>query len=205
MKECNQAYYIRILNNFIKGGALLEKVYKTERLILKLLDETYAGLVLDYYLRNKMFLEEWEPIKSEEFYTFEYQEKQLASELTSIKNGSSFRIWIFKKDDDSRVIGSIGFNNIIRGAFLSCHLGYKLDKDELNKGYVTEAIRKGIDIVFNELSLHRIEANIMPKNVRSLRVAHKLGFYNEGLAYKYLNINGKWEDHIHMVLLNDNL
>ena len=86
---------------------------------------------------------------------------------------------------------------------ISCHLGYKLDKDEVNKGYVTEAIQKGIDIMFNELKLHRIEANIMPKNKCSLRVVEKLGFYNEGLAYKYLKINGKWEDHIHMVLLND--
>lgn len=59
--------------------------------------------------------------------------------------------------------------------------------------------------MFNDFGIHRIEANIMPKNKRSLRVVEKLGFYNEGIANKYLNINGKWEDHIHMVLLNDNL
>lgn len=59
--------------------------------------------------------------------------------------------------------------------------------------------------MFHEFKLHRIEANIMPKNKRSLRAAPKSGFYNEGLAYNYLKINGKWEDHIHMVLLNDNL
>jgi len=57
--------------------------------------------------------------------------------------------------------------------------------------------------MFNEFGLHRIEANIMPKNKRSLRVAPKLGFVNEGTASQYLKINGKWEDHIHMVLLND--
>ena len=74
------------------------------------------------------------------------------------------RLWIFKKGDMSRVIGTVAFNNIIRGAFLSCHLGYKLDKDEINKGYATEAIRKGIDIIFNYYGLHRIEANIMPRN-----------------------------------------
>ena len=181
----------------------MERVYKTERLVLKVLDKTYSELVLDYYLRNKTFLEEWEPLKDENFYTISYQEKQLDKELVNIKNGNSFRLWIFKKDDDRRIIGSVGFNNIIRGAFLSCHLGYKLDKDEINNGYITEAIQKGIHIIFNEFGLHRIEANIMPKNLCSLRVVEKLGFYNEGLAYKYLNINGKWEDHIHMVLLNN--
>lgn len=181
----------------------MRSIYETKRLLLKVLDKTYADLVLDYYLRNRAFLEEWEPLKGEEFYTKEHHEKQLENELVNIENGNTFRIWIFKKNDDKRTIGSIGFNNIVRGAFLSCHLGYKLDKDELINGYATEAIEKGIDIMFTEFGLHRVEANIMPKNKQSLRVVEKLGFYNEGLAYKYLKINGKWEDHIHMVLLND--
>jgi len=181
----------------------MKQVYETQRLLLKVLDKSSAELVVDYYLRNKLFLEEWESEKSEEFYTKQYQEEQLDNELSNIENKSSFSLWVFKKEDDNRIIGSIGFNNIVRGAFLSCHLGYKLDKDEINNGYMTEAIQKGIDIMFNEFGLHRIEANIMPKNKRSLIVVKKLGFYNEGLAFKYLKINGKWEDHIHMVLLND--
>lgn len=181
----------------------MQKSYQTERLVLKVLDKSYTESVIDYYLRNESFLEEWEPVKCKEFYTKQYQEKQLAEELSNIENNRSFRLWVFKRENESRIIGSVGFNNIVRGAFLSCYLGYKSDKDEINKGYITEAIQKGIEIMFNEFGLHRIEANIMPKNKRSLRVAEKLGFYNEGLAYKYLRINGRWEDHIHMVLLND--
>lgn len=61
------------------------------------------------------------------------------------------------------------------------------------------------NIIFDDMKLHRIEANIMPKNKQSLKVVEKLGFYDEGLAYKYLKINGKWEDHIHMVLLNNKI
>lgn len=181
------------------------KVYETERLLLKILDESYAEEVLDYYLRNKDFLSQWEPERKEEFYTRQYHEEQLRKDVSSIKEGTSFRLWIFKKQDKSRTIGTIAFSNIVWGAFLSCFLGYKLDKDEINKGYMTEAINKGIDIMFNEYGLHRIEANIIPRNTASIRVVQKLGFYNEGLAYKYLKINGKWEDHIHMVLLNDNV
>lgn len=180
----------------------MQKVYETERLLLKVIDGTYAELVLDYFLRNKAFLEEWEPVKSEESYTKEYHEKQLDKELINMESKGSLRVWIFKKEDESKIIGTIGFSNIVRGAFLSCYLGYKLDKDEINKGYMTEAIKKGVSIMFNDFNLHRIEGNIMPKNKRSLRVLEKSGFYNEGLAYKYLKINGKWEDHIHMVLLN---
>jgi len=181
----------------------MQRVYESKRLFLKVLDITDGKLVLDYYLRNRDFLAEWEPKRSEEFYTEEYQVKQLAEELVNIEKNNLFKLWIFKKDDNSKIIGCVVFNNIVRGAFLSCHLGYKSDKDEINKGYLTEAIEKGIEIMFNQFGLHRIEANIMPKNKRSLRVVEKLDFYNEGVAYKYLKINGKWEDHIHMVLLND--
>lgn len=183
----------------------MQKVYETERLVLKVIDKSYAELVIDYYLNNKCFLEQWEPVKKKEFYTKQYQEEQLDKELSNIENNNAFRLWIFKKEDENRIIGTVGFSNIVRGVFLSCTLGYKLDKDEINKGYITEAIQKGIEVMFNEFGLHRIEANIMPKNNRSIRVVEKLGFYNEGLAYKYLKINGKWEDHIHMVLLNEKL
>jgi ribosomal-protein-alanine N-acetyltransferase len=181
----------------------MDIVYETSRLVMQVLDGSSAAQVLDYYLRNREFLEEWEPWRDEAFYTIESQRKQLESDAAGVLNGSGLRLWIFKRDDSQRVIGCFAFNNIVRGAFRSCFLGYKLDKDEINKGYMTEALKKGIDVMFNEWGLHRIEANIMPKNRQSLRVVEKLGFYNEGLAYKYLKINGIWEDHIHMVLIND--
>lgn len=180
----------------------MQRIYETDRLFLKILDRSSASSILGYYERNREFLEEWEPLRSRNFYTVRYHEEQLDNEIESIQNRSSLRLWIFSKEAPLRIIGCIGFSNIVWGAFLSCHLGYKLDYGEINRGYMTEALKKGIDIIFNEYGLHRIEANIMPRNVRSLRVAQKLGFYNEGLAYKYLKINGRWEDHIHMVLLN---
>lgn len=180
---------------------------ETDRLFLKALDGSYAEVVLDYFVRNKDFLREWEAVKDEEFYTVEFHKKQLEKDLTSIKNGDSLRLWIFKKEDGDfkRTIGSIGFSNIVRGAFHSCFLGYKLDKDELNRGYMTEALTKGIFVMFNEYNLHRIEANIMPKNNASMKVVEKLGFSYEGISRKYLRINGLWEDHVHMVLFNESM
>jgi ribosomal-protein-alanine N-acetyltransferase len=68
---------------------------------------------------------------------------------------------------------------------------------------MTEAVKAVVDYGFNTLALHRIEANIMPRNIASLRVVGKLGFINEGLSKKYLKINGQWEDHIHMVIFNE--
>ncbi len=181
--------------------------YETDRLILKILDETYSSHVLDYYVRNRDFLEEWEMKRPEDFYTLEAQTVQLRNDYRDYEEKRGLRLWIHKKSDKipERLIGCIAFNNIVWGAFLSCFLGYKLDKDEINKGYITEALEKGIEIIFDEYQLHRIEANIMPRNVKSLRVAEKLGFCNEGISRNYLYINGNWEDHIHMVRLNERL
>lgn len=185
----------------------LDITYKTERLVLKVLDKSFADVVLDYNLRNRDFLKEWISLEKDNFYTIKVHKKILSYEVKLIRKLEYLKLWIFKKSDNrfDRTIGTICFSNIIRGNFKSCFLGYKLDKDEINKGYMTEAIEKGIDIMFNEYKLHRIEANIMPKNKRSLKVLEKLGFENEGLAKRYLEINGKWENHTHMVMLSDEL
>ncbi|MNZ76776.1 putative ribosomal N-acetyltransferase YdaF [compost metagenome] len=142
----------------------------------------------------------WEPERESVFYTIDYQSNLLREEYIKIQEGSLYKAWIIKSD---KIIGSIALSNIVMGVFQSCHLGYKLDEQEQGKGIMTESLRPIIDYAFQELSLHRIEANIMPRNKGSIRLVEKLGFYNEGLARKYLKINGVWEDHIHMVLLNE--
>ncbi|MDF2610668.1 MAG: Ribosomal-protein-alanine N-acetyltransferase [Lachnospiraceae bacterium] len=187
----------------------MKKIYTTDRLILKTIDESDGEKVLDYYLRNKDFLAEWEPIRTNEFYQLSFHTEHLVADQKEMDAGNYLRLWIFKKDNPEKIIGALAFSNIVRGCFFSCNLGYNLDEMEINQGYMTEAVQKGIEIIFGEYEMHRIEygmhrieANIMPKNARSLRMIEKLGFYQEGLAYNYLKINGRWEDHIHMVLRN---
>jgi [ribosomal protein S5]-alanine N-acetyltransferase len=191
----------------IQGGEILMRLYETNRLILRELDETFALTVLNYYQRNKDFLKEWEAERPEDFFTLEYQSERLKKDIELTKSGSILKLWLFHKDDKdfSKTIGCISFSNIVRSILQSCILGYKLDKDEINKGYITEALQKGIEIIFNEYQLHRIEAPIMPRNEASIRVVKKLGFENEGIAKKLLKVNGKWEDHMRWVLLNDKI
>ncbi|WP_035099356.1 GNAT family N-acetyltransferase [Anoxybacteroides tepidamans] len=179
--------------------------YETPRLVLRELDETFALTVLSYYQRNKDFLQEWEAERSEEFFTLEYQSERLRQDIELTKSGTVLKLWLFHKDDKDffKTIDCINFSNIVRGILQSCILGYKLDKDELNKGYMTEALQKGIDIIFQEYQLHRIEAPIMPRNHASIQVVKKLGFENEGIAKKLLKVNGKWEDHMRWVLINE--
>ncbi|MTI67032.1 MAG: GNAT family N-acetyltransferase [Firmicutes bacterium] len=178
---------------------------ETERLVLKVANELFASIILNYFLRNKEFLNKWEPNKKEDFYTLDHCKKALNRDLHAMNQGDIFKVWIFKKTDRTleKTIGSIILDNIIWGDIKSCHLGYRLDKDEINNGYITEGLKAIIDFAFNELKLHRIEAYIMPRNIRSLKVARKLNFYEEGIAREYIRINRKWEDHKRMVLLNN--
>lgn len=179
-----------------------QTVYETDRLWLKILKPNYCRQVLDYYKRNHDFLQEWEPQRPKDFYTLSYQKRQLGYEYRMFKERKLIRFWILKKEDN-KLIGNICLSNIIMGNFRSCYMGYKLDCDEINKGYMTEAIKKVLDIMFNEYGLHRIEVNVMPRNIRSLKVMKKLNFEEEGYSRRYLEINGKWEDHVHFAIYED--
>ena len=179
----------------------------TDRLRLKVLGPAFARQSLDYYTRNQSFLSEWNPIPAADFYTLAHHQERLRAELAQVSEGRLARFWLFKREDAAfaTAIGNLAFNNIVRGAFQSCHLGYQLDQREINQGLMTEALQRAITYAFDEMQLHRIEANVMPRNLRSSRVLAKLGFVEEGLARQYLKINGVWEDHIHYVMLNDNV
>nr|WP_312578492.1 GNAT family N-acetyltransferase [Sedimentibacter sp.] len=175
--------------------------YETDRLSLRILKPSYGRQVLEYYKRNHSFLKEWDPKPADDFYKVSYQKNKLKDEYYMAKDRKLVRFWIIKKEND-KIIGNVCYSNIIMGNFKSCFLGYKLDKDEINKGYMTEAIKKTVQIMFDEYGLHRVEVNIIPRNARSLKVMEKLKFEREGFSKKYLEINGVWEDHIHFATYN---
>lgn len=165
-------------------------------------DLSLAEQVVDYYKRNRDFLEAFEPVRSEAFFSLEYQRAALKKEMVEYEERTVFRFYIVPMEQPSKIIGIIGLNNVVWGAFCSAFMGYKLDKDFVNKGYMSIAVEMLTKYAFEELGLHRIEANVMPKNKASLRVLEKNHFMNEGISKYYLNINGVWEDHIHMVKIN---
>lgn len=176
---------------------------ETKSLLLRPAHPDLAEEAAAYFLRNRDFLTPFEPVRPKDFYTPEYQRSVLAEDLEKARRGEAFRFYISPKEDPAKIIGSIGLSNIIRGCFHSCFLGYRLDCQFLNRGYMTEAVVACTRFAFLELELHRVEANVMPRNLASLRVLQKAGYREEGRASGYLKINGVWEDHIHMVRLND--
>ncbi len=184
---------------------MLKKIYKTNRLFLVQPNVNMASEIVDFYSRNKDFFKDFDPQRPDVFYKVNTHKDIIKRELEEIKLKRMLKFWIYKIEDKKRIIGMINFSNITMGVFLSTTVGYKLDEFEQHKGYMTEALKAAIIIVFKELKLHRVEANIMPHNKPSLELAKRLGFEYEGLAKKYLKINGKWEDHVHMTIINDEL
>lgn len=181
----------------------MHKHYETQRLILRTLDGSEGHHSLAYYKANADFLAPFEPNRDESFYELDHHQRMVALEQTEMDQRRLLRLWLFLKEDPTgRPIGNLAFTNIVQGVFLSCFLGYKLDHRYVQQGYMTEALETAIHIMFTDYGLHRIEANIMPRNKASLALTEKLGFYHEGLAQKYLRINDVWEDHIHMVKRN---
>lgn len=175
----------------------------TPRLCIKTLTPTAASSVLDFYVENRDFLEPFEPLREPNFYTRHHQRLLLKYDQKGLAESSMIRFWIFEKKDMTRPIGTISLTNIMRGVFQSCFLGYKISEKNCRKGYMTEALFEVLQYAFGELGLHRLEANIMPSNTASLALVRKFGFHEEGMAIRYLKINGNWEDHLHMVLLNE--
>lgn len=176
---------------------------RSERLVLRVLNADDAPAVLEYHRRCWPFVASWSPLVDARFFTVEAQRERLEAERAARISGSGIRFYLFPLTDPAGpIVGDLHFSSIIRGAFQSCFVGYKMDENATNRGHMTEALQRGVEFAFKELRLHRLEANIMPRNLPSRRVVIKVGFIEEGMSRKYLKINGVWEDHLHYVLLN---
>jgi [ribosomal protein S5]-alanine N-acetyltransferase len=101
------------------------------------------------------------------------------------------------------VVGVVNINEIVMGAFQSAYLGYYGMARFSRKGLMTEALRAAVSYAFDDLGLHRLEANIQPENHASIALVHRIGFRKEGFSPRYLRIDGEWRDHERWALLID--
>lgn len=166
----------------------------TERLTLRVLTASDAGLVADFYTRNLTDLSETEPNLSERYLSDDFNEAVLKYEFQSTCKGNSVRYWISPKDDLSVLYGSVVFQGITRGAFKKCEIGYKLDRAVRGYGFATEACEAGISHIMKSEKLHRISAIIDVDNESSIKLIERLSFAREGTLKSYVFINGSWRD-----------
>lgn len=181
----------------------MARSWTTERLVLRQLTPADAALVVDYGHRAREYHRPWDPVRSASFWEPAVVAERLGHELDMAAQDRSLTLYLFTHEAPGRVAGRLALNNVVRGAFQGCTVGYGLAPDATGKGYMTEALCEAVRIAFTELALHRVEANVIPRNTRSIAVAERCGFEPEGVSPRYLKIAGRWEDHLRMARRNE--
>jgi ribosomal-protein-alanine N-acetyltransferase len=97
---------------------------------------------------------------------------------------------------DGRLAGEVSLGSVQRGPFQMGYIGYWVDEALAGNNYIPEGVTLMMRHAFEVLQLHRLEAAIVPRNTASRRVAEKLGLRDEGLAVRFLQIQGVYEDHV---------
>lgn len=148
--------------------------------------------------RSRDWLERWEPlrpvgtldpVRDHSAFTSRCAARERERQL-----GTGFAFGLFLHDGS--FIGEININNVLRSAFMSAHVGYWVDESHAGQGYVPEGLVRVMQFAFDDAKLHRLQISIIPRNRSSRRVVDKLGIRDEGIAQRYLLINGVWEDHV---------
>jgi ribosomal-protein-alanine N-acetyltransferase len=106
---------------------------------------------------------------------------------------------------DGRFAGQITLGNVVRGSLRSAWVGYWVESQAAGGGVGTGAVALAVDHAFGPVGLHRVEATVRPENTASLRVLAKLGFRDEGLLQRYLEVDGAWRDHRLLALTRDEI
>jgi ribosomal-protein-alanine N-acetyltransferase len=167
------------------------------RVLLRPLTASDFGAWQEVRRRNADWLTKWEAqrvqgqpdvVEDRDAFAVRCSARQRERQL-----GTGYGFGIFVNGDFA---GEINLTAVQRGPFQSAYVGYWIDEKHAGNGYMPEAVIVLAQFAFDELSLHRMQISIIPRNRASRRVVEKLGIREEGIAVRYLEINGMWEDHV---------
>jgi ribosomal-protein-alanine N-acetyltransferase len=144
--------------------------------------------------KDREFQAPWEPARDERWYTEAGQGADLRAALERHAAGLALPCVVL--DDDGAVAGRVTLNNVVRGAFQSCSIGYWVASASNGRGLATSAVAEMLRRAFTDLGLHRVEAGTLLHNAASQKVLERNGFTRYGLAPRYLRIAGRWQDHV---------
>jgi len=155
-----------------------------------------AGAWSEIRTRNEAWLSPWEPSSSERWAVRHSVAAYpaLLSRLRRLARAGSALPWALTYD--GRLVGQLSVVNIVRGASLSGQIGYWIDQEMAGRGVMPTAVALAVDHGFGPVGLHRIQVDVRPENAASRRVMVKLGFREEAIFRRYLDIDGGWRDHI---------
>lgn len=144
---------------------------------------------------SREFLAPWEPSWSADHLSRKAFSNRVYWAARAESAGTALPFFLIRRED-GRVLGAITLDNIRRGPAQAGTLGYWVGARYARQGYMREAIAAVVRYAFSVLDLSRIEAACLPENVASRGALEKSGFKYEGVAQSYLQINGRWRNHV---------
>lgn len=155
-------------------------------------------------VRNEDWLVPWEPIRQPSMPDVSRDRSAFEARCSARdRERGSDHAYPFGLFIDQQLAGEVNINNVTRGALQSASVGYWIDRDRAGQAYTAEAVVVLTRFAFEQLRLHRLEICIVPRNTNSRRVMEKLRFRNEGVAERFLEIAGTWEDHVRYAITTE--
>jgi ribosomal-protein-alanine N-acetyltransferase len=179
---------------------VIDPIPLSDAVTLRLVEVGDAEALAAAYRKNREHLAPWDPERKPEFFTGEWQAREIPKQLVAYSAGTSVPLVLAT---EGAIVGRINLSNIVRGALESGSVGYWVDADYAGHGLISAALHQTLALA-RGMGLHRVEAGTLVHNLASQRVLEKAGFEYYGMAPKFLKINGSWQDHrLFQILLHD--
>ncbi len=167
---------------------------ETERMVLRLPIHTDFQPWVDLRVESRAFLCPWEPVWAPDHLSRKSFTNRVYWAQRASRNGTALPLFLIRRDGE--LLGAITLDNIRRGPAQSATIGDWIGQRFARQGYMREAIGTLVHHTFTQLDLSRIEAACLPENTASRGVLERSGFKYEGVAQSYLQINGRWRNHV---------
>ena len=145
--------------------------------------------------QSRAFLSPWEPVWAADHLSRASFANRVYWSQRAVKNGNAVPLFVFHKEA-GQLVGAITLDNIRRGPSQVGTIGYWVGQQYARQGFMSEAIIAMVAHAFGALDLSRVESACLPDNVASRGVLEKAGFKYEGVAQSYIQINGRWRNHV---------
>lgn len=182
----------------------LGPVLESGRVVLRTPQMSHYPAWAELRAASREFLTPWEPLWSNDELSRASFRRRVRHYLRDLREDVGYALFIFSATSGA-LVGGLTLCNVRRGVTQSCTLGYWIGAKYARQGYMTASVRAVVPFVFDSLELHRLEAACLPTNAASIKLLEKTGFQREGLARRYLRINGVWQDHLLYALLDTDM
>jgi len=145
--------------------------------------------------QSRAFLSPWEPIWAADHLSRASFTNRVYWSQRAVKNGNAVPLFVFHIEA-GQLVGAITLDNIRRGPSQVGTIGYWVGQQYARQGFMSEAIIAMVAHAFGALDLSRVKSACLPDNVASRGVLEKAGFKYEGVAQSYIQINGRWRNHV---------